>query len=135
MISVDNKQALLLLTTLVGGFQIYRTISNIFIGHPNNNSNGYSVQVKKGLGSIPPSTETGKIVNEVYPPDMFEGGSDVRLPNGRVKYYLLGPESGQKVILIHGFSTPCLMWRELGPALANAGYRVLMYGKDHRFYI
>lgn len=97
-ITLENKHLALGAASLLATFQLYRTFSSIFANtKPTKHTNGFSVQVERGLGSLDPDSELGKGVNEVYPPDAFEGGSDVRLPNGRVKYYLLGPEEGDKV--------------------------------------
>lgn len=134
-ITLENKHLVLGAASLIATFQLYRTFSTIFANtKPTKHTNGFSVQVERGLGSLDPDSELGKGANEVYPPDAFEGGSDVRLPNGRVKYYLLGPEEGEKIVLVHGFSSPCLVWRELGTSLANAGFRVLMYDHYGRGY-
>ena len=67
----------------------------------------------------------------------------------QVRYWLLGPEKGQKVrlhyvpvtalprdltrrtqvILIHGLSIPAIIWRDVAPTLAANGHRVLLYGE------
>ena len=33
-----------------------------------------------------------------------------------------------QVVLIHGISTPSVSWKEIGPCLADHGFRVLIYG-------
>ncbi|CAG8971102.1 hypothetical protein HYALB_00010679 [Hymenoscyphus albidus] len=43
-----------------------------------------------------------------YPPDIFPGARDVESPYGTIRVYEWGPESGRKVLLIHGISTPCV---------------------------
>lgn len=97
-ITLENKHLALGAASLIASFQLYRAVAALFANtRPATHSNGFSVQVERGLGSLDPDSELGKGVNEVYPPDAFEGGSDVRLPNGRIKYYLLGPESGERV--------------------------------------
>ncbi|KAJ8495832.1 hypothetical protein ONZ51_g1471 [Trametes cubensis] len=54
-------------------------------------------------------------------------GEYAPLPHGRVRYWLLGPEDGVKVVLIHGISTPGITWKEIAPYLAEKGLRVLVY--------
>lgn len=49
----------------------------------------------------------------------------VALSDGVTHYTWSGPESGQKVLLIHGFSTPSWVWDHQVPALTEAGLRVL----------
>lgn len=46
----------------------------------------------------------------------------------QVKYWVLGPEDGQKVVLVHGLSMPSIVFKDVAPALASNGFRVLVYG-------
>ena len=56
-------------------------------------------------------------------------GDFIELEDGVLSYYLRGVEQGEKVVLVHGFSTPKFVWdATIGP-LTDAGYRVLAY--DH----
>ena len=61
-------------------------------------------------------------------------GSFVRLPDGMVHYELKGPETGQLVVLVHGFSVPYYIWEHTFPALLAAGLRVLRYDLFGRGY-
>jgi pimeloyl-ACP methyl ester carboxylesterase len=61
-------------------------------------------------------------------------GSFVRLPDGMVHYELKGPETGQLVVLVHGFSVPYYIWEHTFPALLAAGLRVLRYDLLGRGY-
>lgn len=54
-------------------------------------------------------------------------GEFVTLPDGVTHYEIAGPEDGQPVILIHGFSTPLMLWDRNFHALAEAGLRVVRY--------
>ena len=54
-------------------------------------------------------------------------GKFVELPEGIVHYELAGPEAGQVVVLIHGFSIPYYVWDPLFEILKNSGFRVLRY--------
>lgn len=51
----------------------------------------------------------------------------VELPSGTVHYRLEGPEAGPVVVLVHGFSTPSIVWDDYFKPLTAAGYRVLAY--------
>ncbi|KIJ36023.1 benzoquinone reductase [Sphaerobolus stellatus SS14] len=69
---------------------------------------------------------------------------------GKTTYWLLGPEDGIKilpnstdqevthlsyqVVLIHGISTPCVIWRNVAPYWAEHGFRVLVYDLYGRGY-
>ena len=61
-------------------------------------------------------------------------GTFVRLSGGVTHYQLAGPEDGQPVILIHGFSTPLYIWDRNFDALAEAGFRVVRYDLLGRVY-
>ncbi|KAF8632813.1 hypothetical protein AX15_001674 [Amanita polypyramis BW_CC] len=55
-------------------------------------------------------------------------------PSVQVRYWLLGPKEGQKVVLIHGLSIPAIIWRDVAPSLSTSGYRVLLYDLYGRGY-
>ncbi|KAI0303924.1 alpha/beta-hydrolase [Russula brevipes] len=89
---------------------------------------GYSVH--PSLASLGPETKA----KDIYPEDYYAGGAYVSLPFGNVRYWLLGPEAGEKIILIHGLSIPSLIWKDVAPTLASRGYRVLLYDLYGRGY-
>ncbi|KAI8995580.1 alpha/beta-hydrolase [Trametes punicea] len=68
-------------------------------------------------------------IRQMYPEDLFPNGERnyAQLPHGRVRYWILGPTEGKKVVLIHGISTPAITWKEVAPYLAAHGSRVLVY--------
>ncbi|KAI6166440.1 Alpha/Beta hydrolase protein [Pisolithus thermaeus] len=70
----------------------------------------------------------------VYSEDFYPGGDYVSFPHGRVRYWLMGPEDGDKVVLIHGLSIPSIVWKNFAPILASHGYRVLLYDLYGRGY-
>lgn len=82
------------------------------------------------LHDIPTDSE----IRKVYPIDFYPHPQIVRLPLGTTTYWLLGPESGPKVALVHGISTPSLIWKHLAPWLADHGFRVLVYDLFGRGY-
>lgn len=62
-----------------------------------------------------------------YPPDVLPGSRDVPTPYGTIKVFELGPASGERVLLLAGLSTPCLALSNLAEALAQKGYRVILF--------
>ncbi|KAJ7192334.1 Alpha/Beta hydrolase protein [Mycena pura] len=86
--------------------------------------------VDPGLASLPSDSR----VRQVYPEDWTSGGAYVTLPMGRVRYWVVGPESGKKITLIHGLTTPAIVFSRLVPILVAAGYRVLLYDLYGRGY-
>ncbi|KZT06563.1 alpha/beta-hydrolase [Laetiporus sulphureus 93-53] len=82
------------------------------------------------LASLPPDSSA----REIYPVDYWEGGAYVSLPMGKVRYWLIGPEDGERIVLIHGLSVPAIIWQHVAPQLADAGYRVLLYDLYGRGY-
>lgn len=61
-------------------------------------------------------------------------GEFVELPDGITHYELAGPDGGQSVVLIHGFSVPGYIWEPTFKVLAEAGFRVLRYDLFGRGY-
>jgi len=82
------------------------------------------------LASLPEDSRSWKI----YPENFFEGGQYVTFPFGKVRYWLMGPEDGEKIALIHGFSVPSIIWKDVAPQLASKGFRVLVYDLYGRGY-
>ncbi|QRV93890.1 alpha/beta hydrolase family protein [Ceratobasidium sp. AG-Ba] len=79
-------------------------------------------------------TELKKRAQEIYPPDIHGHGHSIDLPKGRVKYWLIGPEDGKRVVLIHGLSIPSPIWKPVASRLAQAGFRVLLFDLYGRGY-
>lgn len=61
-------------------------------------------------------------------------GRFVTLADGRTHYDVAGPEDGQRVMLVHGFSVPSYIWDTTSAALAAAGFRVARYDTYGRGY-
>jgi hypothetical protein len=70
-----------------------------------------------------------------YPPDYFPGARDVETPYGSVRVYEFGPESGKRVLFVHGISTPCISLGGLADALVTKGCRVMLFGKMATAYL
>jgi pimeloyl-ACP methyl ester carboxylesterase len=54
-------------------------------------------------------------------------GAFVALADGYTHYELVGDETAETVVLVHGFSVPYFIWEPTFRALSDAGYRVLRY--------
>jgi pimeloyl-ACP methyl ester carboxylesterase len=54
-------------------------------------------------------------------------GRFVTLGDGITHYDVQGPDSGQRVLLAHGFSVPSYIWDSTVTALVGAGFRVARY--------
>jgi hypothetical protein len=65
-----------------------------------------------------------------YHPDQFQGARDIWTPWGNTRAYEFGPENGQKVLFVHGISTPCISLGEVANEFVNRGCRVILYGKS-----
>ena len=61
-------------------------------------------------------------------------GKFVTLGDGVTHYDVAGPDSGQRVILVHGFSVPSYIWDSTVTALTGAGFRVARYDYFGRGY-
>ncbi|THH29791.1 hypothetical protein EUX98_g4385 [Antrodiella citrinella] len=86
--------------------------------------------VQPSLSSLPKDVRSWQI----YAEDFFQGGAYVNFPYGRVRYWMLGPEDGTRIVLIHGLSVPAIIWQDVAPQLAAKGYRVLLYDLYGRGY-
>src|ERR1043165_8585200 len=64
----------------------------------------------------------------------FAAGQYVRLPDGMTHYEVGGPDTGRRVVLVHGFSVPYYIWDSTFIALTNAGFRVARYDLLGRGY-
>jgi pimeloyl-ACP methyl ester carboxylesterase len=61
-------------------------------------------------------------------------GKFVALGDGVTHYDVAGPDSGQRVLLAHGFSVPSYIWDSTVTALTGAGFRVARYDYFGRGY-
>lgn len=73
-------------------------------------------------------------IRQLYPEDLYPNGDYWSSPFGRVRYWIVGPEDGKKVVLIHGLSAPSIIWKDVQAELVENGYRVLMYDIYGRGY-
>jgi pimeloyl-ACP methyl ester carboxylesterase len=61
-------------------------------------------------------------------------GRFVSLGDGVTHYDVSGPDTGQRVVLVHGFSVPSYIWDSTVVALTGAGFRVARYDHFGRGY-
>ncbi len=61
-------------------------------------------------------------------------GKFVTLSDGVTHYDVAGPDSGARVVLVHGFSVPAYIWDSTALALSAAGFRVARYDTYGRGY-
>ncbi|MCJ1249815.1 hypothetical protein MMC30_007041 [Trapelia coarctata] len=61
-----------------------------------------------------------------YPLDFMPGARDVESPYGVMRAYEWGPEDGQKILFLHGLSTPGPALAGIGKNLAHRGCRVMI---------
>ncbi|KAI0391126.1 alpha/beta-hydrolase [Xylariaceae sp. FL0594] len=70
-----------------------------------------------------------------YPPEgALPGGRDVETPYGSIRVYEWGPEDGDRVLFIHGISTPVVALGDLGHEMVARGHRVMMFDLFGRGY-
>ncbi|KAI1209032.1 alpha/beta-hydrolase [Annulohypoxylon truncatum] len=84
--------------------------------------------------TVVPELQEQEIANLPYPPDALPGGRDAITPYGSIRIYEWGPEEGEKVLFIHGISTPAVALGDLGHEFANRGYRVMLFDLFGRGY-
>ncbi len=54
-------------------------------------------------------------------------GTFIKLEDGTVHYQIGGPNEGEPIVLLHGFSCPMFIWDPTYKFLVEQGYRVLRY--------
>lgn len=54
-------------------------------------------------------------------------GDIAYLSKGATHYQWLGPVRGPVAVLIHGLTTPSVVWKDVAQGLGDSGYRVLVY--------
>lgn len=69
-----------------------------------------------------------RLHNLPYPPDALPGARDVETPYGSIRVYEWGPTDGERVLFVHGISTPVVALGDLGHEMVARGYRVMMFG-------
>lgn len=65
-----------------------------------------------------------------YPPGALPGARNVETFYGSMRVYEWGLADGEKVLFVHGDATPCLVFSKIAQGLVDAGYRVMLFGKQ-----
>ena len=67
-----------------------------------------------------------------YPTDLLPGARDVATSYGVMRVYEWGPKDGNKVIFIHGDTTPAPILGPVARDLVDKGCRVMLFGMSIR---
>jgi hypothetical protein len=78
--------------------------------------------------TILPALSEDSLRDLPYSPDALPGGHDVETPYGSIRVYEWGPEEGERVLFVHGISTPVVALGDLGHEMVSRGYRIMMFG-------
>ncbi|KAI1780198.1 alpha/beta-hydrolase [Hypoxylon cercidicola] len=84
--------------------------------------------------TILPTLSAQEVAALPYPPDALPGWRDVTTPYGSMRVYESGPEDGERVLLVHGISTPAVALGDLAHELMKRGYRVMLFDLFGRGY-
>ncbi|KAF3045495.1 hypothetical protein E8E12_008088 [Didymella heteroderae] len=84
--------------------------------------------------SVLPGLSGDELKKLPYPPDALPGARDVDSPYGSIRVYEWGPEDGEKILLIHGISTPSIALTDLACKLVEKGCRVMLFDLFSRGY-
>jgi hypothetical protein len=79
------------------------------------------------LKTLIPTLSEYQIAQLPIPINALPGARDVPSPYGSTRVYEWGPESGQKVLLVHGISTPCVALGSIAHGLVAKGCRVMLF--------
>lgn len=90
--------------------------------------------IKSPRDTLLPKLQHDEIATLPYPPDVLPGSRDVETPYGTIKVFEWGPEDGERVLLLHGISTPCLSLANMAEELVAQGYRVALFDFFGRGY-
>lgn len=84
--------------------------------------------------TILPNLSPEELKSLPYPPDALPGARDVDTPYGSIRVYEWGPEKGDRVLLIHGISTPSVALVGVANRLVKRGCRVMLFDLFGRGY-
>jgi hypothetical protein len=112
----------------VGTLLLLGTVSSALRSSP-------STVIPSPVQSKLPQLSEEEVQQLPYPPDALPGARDVQSPYGSVRVYEWGPEEGDKILLIHGISTPGIAMADLAHKLVRRGCRVMMFGVLPPFHL
>ena len=79
-------------------------------------------------GTLLPNISPQQAAALPYPPDILPGSRDVTTPYGIMRIYEWGPKDGDKVLFIHGDTTPAPFLGPIAHRLVDRGCRVMLFG-------
>ncbi|KAI5781783.1 Alpha/Beta hydrolase protein [Peziza echinospora] len=92
------------------------------------NSSSIVPEIIESPRTLLPTLTEEQIAKLPYPPTFFPGSRWVKTPHGTMLVFEFGPETGRKVLLVHGISTPCAVFRDLVWRLVEeGGCRVILF--------
>lgn len=110
-------------------------ITTVLLNNNSNPSRKRHTPIPSPLKTHLPHLSPAEIAALPYPPDILPGGRDVDTPYGTIKVFEWGPPEGEKVLLLHGISTPCIALGALAEELVRQrGYRVMLFDLFGRGY-
>lgn len=90
------------------------------------------------LSCIPARGEAEQLEPNEKPPyskDTLPGGRPFTTVYGTIQVFEWGPERGEKVLIIHGLSTPCIALGNMAKGFVDNGYRVMMFGESWLYHL
>ncbi|EUC46117.1 hypothetical protein COCMIDRAFT_93673 [Bipolaris oryzae ATCC 44560] len=84
--------------------------------------------------SLLPDISPEHVAELPYHPAALPGARDVDSPFGSIRVYEFGPRDGEKVLLVHGISTPSIALTDLAHKLVGRGRRVMLFDLFGRGY-
>ncbi|KAK1758641.1 hypothetical protein QBC47DRAFT_358472 [Echria macrotheca] len=83
--------------------------------------------IKSPVSTQLPHLSEADLAELPYPSDILPGARDVDTPYGHIRVFEWGPAEGEKVLLMHGISTPCIALGHLAEELVSRGCRVMLF--------
>lgn len=87
-----------------------------------------STTLSSPADTLLPTLEVSDLKELPYPPFALPGSRDIPSPYGNIRVYEWGPEEGERILLIHGISTPSIALTDVAHKLVRKGHRVLLFG-------
>jgi hypothetical protein len=115
-----SQTALIVGTTVVTTVTLLAALRSVF--YPTRQKHHASP-----LHALLPRLPRSELEKLEYKPDAFPGARDVPTPYGSVRVYEWGPETGRKVLFIHGITTTCQTMTLLAHGLVAKGCRVMLF--------
>ncbi|MCJ1326140.1 hypothetical protein MMC10_002804 [Thelotrema lepadinum] len=121
-------------TVAAGAALALAGIALSYASRPSRRSPRKQKAIPSPLTTLLPKLSESRIALLPYPPDFFPGARDVETPYGRMRVYEWGPETGKKVVMVPGDTTPAPIFGVIAPALVERGCRVIVFDTWGRGY-